>query len=97
MVGRRFFIKSSISYVTDSFSHQTDVYIGVGKEGLTPTDVPRIMEVDANLLAEKIKSTKSKTVHVYFDYLPQDDHATIMHQAVFNALRILYPAPNPNK
>jgi uncharacterized protein len=28
---------------------------------------------------------------VYFDYLPQEDHATIMHQAVFNALRYLNP------
>ncbi len=55
------------------------------------------MEVDANLLAEKIKRTKSKSVNVYFDYLPQEDHATIMHQAVFNALRILYPASIINK
>ena len=76
--------------LSDTFSHKTDVYIGVGKEGLTPTDVPRVMEVDANLLAEKIKSSKSKNVRVYFDYLPQEDHATIMHQAVFNALRALY-------
>lgn len=81
----------------DSFFDKTDVYIGVGKEGLTPTEVPRVMEVDANLLAEKIKTTKSKSVNVYFDYLPQEDHATIMHQAVFNALRILYPASTTNK
>ncbi len=81
----------------DSFSHKTDVYIGVGKEGLTPTDIPRVTEVDANMLAEKIKGTKSKSVHVYFDYLPQEDHATILHQAVFNALRILYPASTTNK
>ena len=67
------------------------IYIGVGKEGLAPTEMPHIMEVDANLLAEKIKSTKSKNVKVYFDYLPQEDHATITHQAIFNALRILYP------
>jgi uncharacterized protein len=79
------------------FSHKTDVYIGVGKEGLTPTDKARVMEVDANVLAEKIHATKSKAVNVYFDYLPQEDHATIMHQAVYNALRILYPAPVTNK
>lgn len=74
-----------------SFSLKTDVYIGVGKEGLTPTEIPRVMEVDTNLLAEKIKNTKSKNVNVYFDYLPQEDHATIAHQAVFNAFRMLYP------
>jgi predicted alpha/beta superfamily hydrolase len=75
----------------ESFAGETDVYIGVGKEGLTPTAVPRVMEVDANLLAEKLKKTKSKAVTVHFDYLPQEDHATIMHQAVFNAFRMLYP------
>ncbi|HEY4651592.1 MAG TPA: alpha/beta hydrolase-fold protein [Pontibacter sp.] len=68
-----------------AFKQQTAIYIGVGKEGLTPTAIPRVMEVDANLLADKIKETKSKTVHVIFDYLPQEDHATIMHQAVSNA------------
>ncbi len=82
--------------LTESFAHNTDVYIGVGKEGLTPTDMARVMEVDANILAEKIKSTKSKSVHVYFDYLPNEDHATIMHQALFNALRTLYPSATTN-
>jgi predicted alpha/beta superfamily hydrolase len=75
----------------ENFLQKTDVYIGVGKEGLTPTDIPRVMEVDANLLADKIKSTKSKNVTTYFDYLPDEDHASIMHQAVFNAFKLLYP------
>jgi len=74
------------------FHSPLQVYIGVGKEGLTPGEIPHVSEVDANLLAEKIKNTKSKTVSVYFDYLPQEDHATVSHQAVFNAFRILYPA-----
>lgn len=68
----------------------TDVYIGVGKEGLTPTVAPRVMEVDANILAAKIKNLKRKNVNVYFDYLPHENHATIMHQAVYNAFRLLY-------
>jgi hypothetical protein len=49
------------------------------------------MEVDANLLAEKIRASKSKNIKNYFDYLPQEDHATIMHQAVFNAFKLIYP------
>lgn len=69
-------------------SQKTEVYIGMGKEGLTPTKIPRVMEVDANLLAEKIKNLKSKNVQVYFDYLPAENHATILHQAVYNALKI---------
>lgn len=67
------------------------IYIGVGKEGLTPGDQPHVMEVDANMLAEKLKTNESKQLDIYFDYLPQEDHGTIGHQAVFNALRHLYP------
>lgn len=77
--------------LNENYHHPTDIYIGVGKEGLTPTAIPRVMEVDANLLAEKIKGTKSKEVKVFYDYLPQEDHATIMHQAVSNAFKLLYP------
>lgn len=84
-------LKQSSEMLQNTFNQETDVYIGVGKEGLTPGDTPRVMEVDANLLVERIKETKSKNVKVYFDYLPQEDHATITHQAVFNALRLLYP------
>lgn len=80
-----------------TFNQKTDIYIGVGKEGLTPAPVPRVMEVDANLLADKLKKSESKSLTVYFDYLPQEDHATITHQAVFNAIRLLYPANKDDK
>ncbi|HEY0428041.1 MAG TPA: alpha/beta hydrolase-fold protein [Pyrinomonadaceae bacterium] len=84
-------LKQPSELFQNAFKQQTDVYIGVGKEGLAPSDTPHVGEVDANLLVEKIRQTKSKNVKVYFDYLPQEDHATIMHQAVFNAFRLLYP------
>ncbi|HJT75352.1 MAG TPA: alpha/beta hydrolase-fold protein [Chitinophaga sp.] len=67
------------------------VYIGVGKEGLAPGTVPHVMEVDANLLSEKISRLQNKRIHLEFDYLPEEDHATVTHQAVFNAFRKLYP------
>jgi predicted alpha/beta superfamily hydrolase len=76
--------------LNDTFKQQTNIYIGVGKEGLTPTAVPRVMEVDANLLAEKLRLSKNKNIKVFFDYLPQEDHATILHQAVYNAFRSIY-------
>ncbi|MGI8582322.1 MAG: alpha/beta hydrolase [Chitinophagaceae bacterium] len=81
----------------EKFLQKIDIYIGVGKEGLAPGNIPHVMEVDANLLAEKLKNSKSKNVNVYFDYLPQEDHATIAHQAVFNAFRILYPVTTNKK
>jgi uncharacterized protein len=84
-------LNQNATILTEGFNQPTDIYIGVGKEGLTPTKIPRVMEVDANLLTEKIKATKSKHVKVFFDYLPQENHATIMHQAVSNSFKFLYP------
>ncbi len=81
----------SSDLLKDSFSSKTSIYLAVGKEGLVPGSIPRVMEVDANLLAEKLKAGKSKNVSVYFDYLPEENHATISHQAISNALKILYP------
>ncbi|MES2703644.1 MAG: alpha/beta hydrolase-fold protein [Bacteroidota bacterium] len=69
---------------------RTDVYIGVGKEGLTPGNTPRVMEVDANLLKDKLDSCSNKHLHTYFDYLPDENHATIGHHALFNAFRGIY-------
>jgi predicted alpha/beta superfamily hydrolase len=66
------------------------IYIGVGKEGVTPTAIPRVMEVDANLLSEKVERIKNPGISVIFDYLPKEDHATISHQAILNAFNLIY-------
>jgi predicted alpha/beta superfamily hydrolase len=85
-------LHESSAMLQDDFLIPTSVFIAVGKEGLAPSYKPHVMEVDANLLAEKLKAGKSKQVRVYLDYLPQENHATISHHAVFNALRWLHPA-----
>ena len=90
-------LKQSSILLQENFKTKTDIYIAVGKEGLAPSETPHVMEVDANLLAEKLKQGKSSKVQVFFDYLPQEDHATVTHQAVFNALRTLYPVPAMKK
>jgi uncharacterized protein len=61
------------------------------EEGLTPTAIPLVMEVDANLLTSKIKKLKTQSVNFYYDYLPKENHATIMHQAAHNAFKLLFP------
>lgn len=66
-----------------------NIYIGVGKEGLTPGPNPRVMEVDANLLAEKIRNLNYKNTNLYFDYLPDENHATILHPALIQAIKFL--------
>lgn len=83
-------LKLESDLLKKEFTQKTDIYIGVGKEGLGPSAIPHVMEVDANLLAEKIASSVSSRVSVHFDYLPNEDHATIAHQAIFNAFRLIY-------
>lgn len=83
-------LQQNTKVLNENVLQQTAVYIGVGKEGLTPTAIPRVMEVDANLLVEKLHETKNKGFKLYYDYLPQEDHATIMHQAVSNAFKLIY-------
>ena len=71
------------------------IYIAVGKEGLTSTTNPHVMEVDANLLADKIKKWQGRNATVYFDYLPEENHGTILHQAVSNAFKHFYGKNDP--
>ena len=73
-----------------SSQHPIEIYLAVGKEGLAPSEKPRVMEVDVNLLAEKIRALENGPITLHFDYLPDEDHATIMHQAVYNGLRNFY-------
>ncbi|WP_291127467.1 alpha/beta hydrolase [Flavobacterium sp. UBA7682] len=82
-------LNQEIQWWQTNLAQKTDVYIAVGKEGFTPTEIPRVMEVDANLLAEKIQNIQNTNFSVFFDYLPQENHATIMHQAVLNAFKVL--------
>jgi hypothetical protein len=49
------------------------------------------MEDDAKLLAEKVSTTKYRDLKVFYDYLLQENHANIMHQAVFNSFKLLFP------
>ena len=78
--------------LADSFKSKINIYLGVGKEELSPGEYPMDMETVVKQLAEKLKNSKSKSVTSYFDYLPKEDHATILHQAVYDALRLLNPS-----
>ena len=82
-------LQQNPAVLLENFTANTSIYIASGKEGLAPSDKPHVMELDANLLADKLKSSNHKNISVYFDYLPQETHATVAHQAVMNAFRIL--------
>lgn len=63
------------------------IYIAVGKEG-------RIMEQDARNLAKTIRKSGKKNVRLTFEYLPKEDHGTILHQAAGNAFEWMTESDN---
>ncbi|MEO6490293.1 MAG: alpha/beta hydrolase-fold protein [Ferruginibacter sp.] len=62
------------------------IYIGASNK---TEDV--IMFNDAQNLSLLIKKYNPANVTVKFDYLPNETHATVLHQAVYNAFKVLYP------
>jgi len=46
---------------------------------------------DAVALAEILKQDGVNFKQVHFDYMPDEIHSTAMHQAVYNAFKLLYP------
>jgi hypothetical protein len=80
-------ILESNSNPFDKIKSPINIYLAVGKEGLTPSAIPRVMEVDVNLLKEKIDNINNENINLVFDYLPDENHATILHQAVINAIK----------
>jgi len=65
-----------------SFHQKTTVYIAVGNEG-------DIMVGDAKRL-EKILKKDEGNLNVVYTYFPDENHATILHQAVYKTLEGMY-------
>tara|TARA_R110000737_G_scaffold151521_1_gene180815 strand:+ start:26325 stop:27131 length:807 start_codon:yes stop_codon:yes gene_type:complete len=62
------------------------VYIAVG------VDEHIIMRRDAKKLAKLLKKSGSVTKQLEFNKLKNEDHATVLHNAIYQGLEILYPA-----
>jgi predicted alpha/beta superfamily hydrolase len=60
------------------------VYIGAADKNENA-----VMYNDAERLAQLLKKYEPR-VQSHFDYLPNETHATIMHQALYNAFRLVY-------
>lgn len=60
------------------------VYISVGSEG-------KVMEADAAALAQALQNSGKQNLKVDFVHLPKENHATMLHNAVYAALNLLYP------
>jgi hypothetical protein len=62
----------------------TQVYISVGKEG-------KVMERDAKELYETLKAGNKESLDLHFLYMPKENHASILHNSIYQALMIFYP------
>lgn len=69
-------------------ARQTDnkkwVYISVGAEG-------KEMEEGAASLVNAIKTSGLKNIKIDFVPLPKENHASILHNSIYEALKLLYP------
>ncbi len=75
--------ESLLAIENPELSQKTKVFVAVGKEG-------KIMQRDAKKLANKIQKSKGGQLSVDFNYLPKENHATILHQAAYLGFRSLY-------
>lgn len=69
-------------------SKQTDtkkwVYVSVGTEG-------KVMEQDAANLVQALQQSGKKNIQIDYVPLPNENHATILHNSVYAAFNIIYP------
>ena len=69
-------LKNCDKYLSIEFSHTPDVYLSVGR------DEHKVMIRDAKALYQKIKN-KSSFDEVHFNLMPHEDHATILHNSLY--------------
>lgn len=67
------------AFLKPDFQQKTRVFVAVGQEG-------KIMEQDARQLVDTLKKAPN-TAKVGFRYFGDEDHATILHLAVYEALK----------
>jgi uncharacterized protein len=61
---------------------ETHVFIAVGDEGDQMKDV-------ASMLSALLLESKKKNLYAHFQYMPRENHLTILHNAVYKALQVL--------
>lgn len=88
----------SLWWGKESLLTEAPALLGSGKQedvqvyiGVCSKDENKIMYNDAVALSETLKKYGGSRMKVYYDYLATETHATIIHQAVYNAFKLLYP------
>lgn len=77
-------LKTAPDYLKNLPASVRQVYLAVGNEG------PE-MVADAKAFAKAIKQAQPKTLRFVFEYLPKEDHGSILHPASLNAFQYFHP------
>jgi predicted alpha/beta superfamily hydrolase len=78
-------LKSAENTISKTDYTNVYVYIAVG------SDEPKIMVKDANSFYKALIKSNSKDFTVNFMRLDKENHATVLHQAINEAFRLLFP------
>ncbi len=78
-------LKSAENTISKTDYANVYVYIAVG------SDEPKIMVKDANSFYKALIKSNSKDFKVNFMRLDKENHATVLHQAINEAFRLLFP------
>lgn len=84
--GNESLLQEAPALLEKSTPNNVNVYIGACKR-----EEDEIMYQDAVALSEILKQKGGDKIKVYYDYLPDEVHATMIHQSVYNAFKRLYP------
>jgi predicted alpha/beta superfamily hydrolase len=66
-----------------AITQKTAVFLAVGKEG-------KVMEQDSKKLHRQLRHGKSPLLQPHFSFLKKENHATILHHAVFRAFEYFH-------
>ncbi len=82
--GDQLLLTDAEDLLNKNLSKQVNVYLGVpNKEEYIK------MYNESEMLQKLLKSNKN--INLIFDYMPEELHSTVIHQAVYNAFKKLYP------
>jgi predicted alpha/beta superfamily hydrolase len=78
--------ESLLETAENSTLDDVNVYIGACQK----KEEPRMYR-DAKKLAKLLKKKSASSCRNYFDYMPEELHSAVLHQAVYNAFKRFYP------
>lgn len=82
--GEESLLKNATALLAKNLKNPVKVYVGLPNKA---EDLK--MHQAGEALYQTIKANKS--IHAVFDYMPDELHSTVIHQAVYNAFKLLYP------